>query len=335
MKDKIISFIWQHVLLLTFFLAYIQTTEAKGLSSYFSYGASMMNGDLYCGHQEDSVFAMHSVMKFPQALYVADYLHKKGLTLSDSVLVHKDSLDAETWSPMLSIFEGMRYFTFAELIEWSLKQSDNNACDLLFASCGQPDAVENYIHTLGFKDIHVRLTEKEMKKNPHRAIENSATPKEMARLLEWFYLHRNDNKNLSFIWDTMADCNTGQQRIAAVLPKDGKLIHKTGSGFPSSDGRQDRNDVGIVLLPDGSHLSIAIFLQKSKEEKEVAKIAEQCLQDWTTVSLPSITSSTMLQSCILMATTSPLAVPVREATLLWPRLSTSMANPVRLNSSIT
>ena len=134
---------------------------------------------------------MHSVMKFPQALYVADYLHKKGLTLSDSVLVHKDSLDAETWSPMLSTFEGARYFTFAELIEWSLKQSDNNACDLLFASCGQPDAVENYTHTLGFKDIHVQLTEKEMKKNPHRAIENSATPKEMTKLLEWFYLHRN------------------------------------------------------------------------------------------------------------------------------------------------
>ena len=80
-------------LLLTFFLAYIQTTEAKGQSSYFSYGASIMNGYLYCGHQEDSAFAMHSVMKFPQALYVADYLHKKGLTLSDSVLVHKDSLD--------------------------------------------------------------------------------------------------------------------------------------------------------------------------------------------------------------------------------------------------
>jgi hypothetical protein len=30
-------------------------------------------------------------------------------------------------------------------------------------------------------------------------------------------------------------------------------------------------------LPDGSHLSIAIFLQNSKEEKEVAEIAEQCL----------------------------------------------------------
>ncbi|MDD7029725.1 MAG: hypothetical protein PUI49_09290, partial [Prevotellaceae bacterium] len=36
-------------LLLTFFLAYIQTTEVKGQSSYFSYGASIMNGELYCG----------------------------------------------------------------------------------------------------------------------------------------------------------------------------------------------------------------------------------------------------------------------------------------------
>ena len=94
-------------LLLTFFLAYIQTTEAKGQSSYFSYGASIMNGYLYCGHQEDSAFAMHSVMKFPQALYVADYLHKKGLTLSDSVLVHKDSLDAETMRWLDGITDSM------------------------------------------------------------------------------------------------------------------------------------------------------------------------------------------------------------------------------------
>ena len=33
-------------LLLTFFLAYIQTIEAKGQSPCFSYGASIMNEDL-------------------------------------------------------------------------------------------------------------------------------------------------------------------------------------------------------------------------------------------------------------------------------------------------
>ncbi|MFW5582754.1 MAG: DUF1349 domain-containing protein, partial [Bacteroidales bacterium] len=116
-----------------FQMAFSQAAEAQSQSPCPLYGASVEHGDLYCGHQENCAFAMHSVMKFPQALYVADYLHKKGLTLNDSILVHKDSLDAATWSPMLSRFEGTRYFTFAELIEWSLKQSDNNACDLLFA----------------------------------------------------------------------------------------------------------------------------------------------------------------------------------------------------------
>ena len=95
------------------FLAFSQEAEAQSQSPCPLYGASVEHGDLYCGHQENCAFAMHSVMKFPQALYVADYLHKKGLTLNDSILVHKDSLDAATWSPMLSRFEGTRYFTFA------------------------------------------------------------------------------------------------------------------------------------------------------------------------------------------------------------------------------
>ena len=33
------------------------------------------------GIKENERFAMHSVMKFPQALYVADYLSRKGVAL--------------------------------------------------------------------------------------------------------------------------------------------------------------------------------------------------------------------------------------------------------------
>lgn len=150
------------VLLAMLWCLVTQVAELRAQTLPSQYGASIINGEVCYGHQADKPFAMHSVMKFPQALYIADYLNKKGQTLGDSVLVCKDCPDAETWSPMLAIFEGARYFTFAELIEWSLKQSDNNACDLLFASCGLPNAVEKYIHSLGFKDIHVRLTEKEV-----------------------------------------------------------------------------------------------------------------------------------------------------------------------------
>ena len=267
----------QHIIATVLYLLIFFTTTV-GVSAQETqqqYGASVTNGKEYYGQQDEIPFAMHSVMKFPQALYVAEYLNSKGLSLSDSVLVEKKRLDHDTWSPMLRTFEGKRYFTFAELLTLSLAQSDNNACDLLFASCGAPTMVENYLRVLGFKQIHVRLTEKEMKENPQKATENSATSKDMVRLMEWFMIHRGDNTFLTFIWNTMADCRTGAERIAAVRPEGSTLIHKTGSGRPLPDGRQDRNDVGIILLPDGSHISIAIFLPNSEGEKEVATIARQ------------------------------------------------------------
>lgn len=254
-----------------------QVVELKAQRLPSQYGSSIINGEVSYEHQADKYFAMHSVMKFPQALQVAEYLSENGIALTDSVLVCKDSLDADTWSPMLGTFEGRRYFTFAELLKWSLVESDNNACDLLFASCGAPAKVEEYLCSMGFKDIHVRLTEKEMKLNPQRAIENSSTPSDMVRLLDWFCRHRNDNIYLSFIWNTMAECHTGMERIAAVRPEGCLWVHKTGTGFSSPDGRQDRNDVGVILLPDGSHMSIAVFVPNANEEKDVASVAEQCI----------------------------------------------------------
>ena len=96
---------------------------------------------------------MHSVMKFPQALYVADYLCRKGLALDDTIVVNKADLMQDTWSPMLKRFEGKMAFSYAELLELSLGQSDNNASELLFKYCGKPKAVEKYMRKLGFRDL--------------------------------------------------------------------------------------------------------------------------------------------------------------------------------------
>lgn len=237
------------------------------------YGICVNYGNVCTGHRKDSAFAMHSVMKFPQAIYVAEYLRENGIALCDSVLVRKADLDADTWSPMLQMFDETKYFTYAELLRLSLTQSDNNACDLLFTLCGGPTKVETYLHKLGMKDIHIRWTEQEMHHMPTRATDNSSTPAGMVNMLEWFYAHRNDNDYLSYIWNTMAACQTGLQRIASVIPKSSMLIHKTGSGFTAADGCQDKNDVGIILAADGSHMSIAAFVPGAKEEKDVATVA--------------------------------------------------------------
>ena len=159
---KIVTLVY--ALVATFCLA----QEPMGDST--SYGACIMRDGTVSGINEDERFAMHSVMKFPQALYVADYLSRNGLTLDDTVVVDKADLMQDTWSPMLKRFEGRMAFSYAELLELSLVQSDNNASELLFMFCGKPKAVEKYMRKLGFHDIHVRMTEEQMHKNPAKAI---------------------------------------------------------------------------------------------------------------------------------------------------------------------
>ena len=242
-----------------------------------NYGACIMRDGSIVGINEDKPFAMHSVMKFPQALYVADYLSRKGLDLDDTIVVDKADLMQDTWSPMLKFFEGKNAFSFAKLLELSLGQSDNNACQLLFKFCGKPKAIEKYMRKLGFRDIHVRMTEEQMHKNPAKAIENSSTPAEMIRLFEWFYHHKDDNQYLTFIWKAMADCSTGLKRIPAAIPADVRIVHKTGTGFPLPEGVQDMNDAGVILMPDGSHAIIAVFTTHSPSEAVIANIARQLL----------------------------------------------------------
>ena len=243
-----------------------------------SYGACIMRDGSVSGINENEHFAMHSVMKFPQALYVADYLSRKGLDLYDTIVVNKADLMQDTWSPMMKQFEGKKAFSYAELLELSLGQSDNNACELLFKYCGKPKVVEDYMRELGFHNINIRMTEEQLKKNPTKAIENSSTPDEMARLFEWFYQHKDDNKYLTFIWKTMANCSTGLKRIPAAIPADARIVHKTGTGFPSPEGVQDMNDAGIILMPDGSHTIIAVFTTHSPSEEVIADIARQLLE---------------------------------------------------------
>ena len=248
------------------------------ISDSTSYGACIMQNGSIVGINEDKPFAMHSVMKFPQALYVADYLSRKGLNLDDTIVVDKADLMQDTWSPMLKRFECKTTFSFAELLELSLGQSDNNASELLFKFCGKPKAVEKYMRKLGFHDIHIRMTEEQIHKNPAKAIENCSTPAEMVHLFEWFHHHKDDNQYLTFIWKAMADCSTGLKRIPAAIPADARIVHKTGTGFPLPEGVQDMNDAGIILMPDGSHVIIAIFTKQSSSEAVIVNIAKQLLE---------------------------------------------------------
>lgn len=238
-------------------------------------GACIIKGDIVTsfGDSFEKRYEMNSVMKFPQAIFVAHFLDSCNISLDQRVTVKKQDLEQDTWSPMLRMIDVEREFSYGELLALSLQQSDNNACDLLFKLCGGPKDVQNYLRNLGFKDIRLKWTEKQMHSKPRRSHDNWCTPRDMAELLNWFYCKRQSSPVLMYIWDLMLNCETGNNRIKAALPPGAQLAHKTGTGFSKDKTLRGINDVGIVVMPDGDYYPIAIFIKHTEREDEVADIA--------------------------------------------------------------
>ena len=263
--------------ILIIFFAIVSTISVDAQNEVI--GGCVKKGGMANGINATKRFPMYSVMKFPQALYIADFLIRNNIELNTEVIVWKDDLMQDTWSPMLNTFENKKSFTYSELLALSLQQSDNNACDILFERCGSPKNVEKYIRNLGFKDIRIQKTEKQMHANPAHSRKNWCTPQSMVELLGWFAAHHNDNELLRYIWKLMADSQTGGDRLPAAVPNSAKVVHKTGTGFPLPSGLPSGIcDVGIIILDNGQQLPIAVFITNPSSQSRISDVAKQLLE---------------------------------------------------------
>ena len=218
----------------------------------------------------DIHYPMMSVFKFHQALALADYMHHQKQPLETRLLIKKSDLKPDTYSPLRETYpQGGIEMSIADLLKYTLQQSDNNACDILFNYQGGPDAVNKYLHSLGIRECAVIHTENDMHKNLEFCYQNWTTPLAAAKLLEIF---RNENlfdkEYKNFIYQTMVECKTGQDRlIAPLLDKKVTMGHKTGTGDRNAKGQQiGCNDIGFILLPDGHVYSIAVFVKDSEAD---------------------------------------------------------------------
>ena len=94
----------------------------------------------------DDRYPLMSVFKFHQALAVADYLDRNGLTPDTEIFIPEEELVPDTYSPLRKEFpEGEISLSVSRLLEYSLQLSDNNACDILFEHTGGPAATDRYV----------------------------------------------------------------------------------------------------------------------------------------------------------------------------------------------
>lgn len=216
-------------------------------------------------------FPMQSVFKFHIALAVLNQVDKGKLKLDEEIFISKKELLPNTWSPIREAYpEANVKLTLAEIIRYTVAQSDNNGCDILLRKIGGPKRVEKYIRKLGVKNISIKHNEEEMHKNWNAQFSNWTTPKAATDLLIKFYEGKVLSKNsFDFLWKVMIETSTGKNRIKGQLPEGTIVAHKTGSSGKNEKGiTAASNDIGIVTLPNGNHFAIAVFISNSRKTEE-------------------------------------------------------------------
>ena len=195
--------------------------------------AVIINGKDTVTVNNDIHYPLMSVFKFHQALALADYMGKKKQSLDTRLPIKKSDLKPDTYSPLRDKYpQGGIEMSIADLLRYTLQQSDNNACDILFNYQGGPEAVNRYIHSLGVRECAIVGTETAMHEDLNLCYQNWTTPLAAAELLEIFCkkpLFAKVYKD--FIYQTMVECQTGQDRLVApLLDKKVTVGHKTGTG---------------------------------------------------------------------------------------------------------
>lgn len=213
-------------------------------------------------------YPMLSVFKFHQALAVLDSLARGGLPLATRIPVRRSDLLPDTWSPLREVCPAGGEFTVAELLTYSVAQSDNNVCDVLFRFLGGSAAVDRYVAGLGIGETVIVANEETMHRHTDNQYLNWTTPLAAVRLLERFrHGELLPDEYGDFLEQTMFATATGSDKLRGLLPAGVVVAHKTGSSDRTASGvKIADNDIGFVRLPDGREYSIAVFVMDSRED---------------------------------------------------------------------
>ena len=215
---------------------------------------------------------MQSVYKFHLAIAVLSQVDQGIFKLDQRIHITKSDLLPDTHSPLKEKYpNGNISISLSELLVYTVGQSDNNGCDILFRLLRGPAKVNSFIHVLGIQNVAIVATEEEMHKNEKVQFTNWTTPDAAIQLLSLFYKEKIlSERSHEFLWKVMTESASGPKKIKGQLPEDTLVAHKTGySGANEKGVTAASNDIGIVTMPNGKHFAIAAFISNTKKNEKV------------------------------------------------------------------
>lgn len=243
-------------------------------------GAAAMiveTGDLVMSHGNER-FPMQSVYRVPIAMAVLQRIDAGTVKLSQVIHVRKKDMIPSIHSPIRDMSPNGTSLTVRELLRAAIVESDGTASDILLILAPLRD-VDQMVHKLGADSMKIVATERAMVTDPAVQYKNWSTPLAAVKLLRALQQGRGISApSRVLLTEWLTETTIGENRIKALLPPGTAAAHKTGTDATRRGLTRATNDIGVVTLPNGQHLAIAVFVRDSKateaqREGVIAKIA--------------------------------------------------------------
>jgi len=170
--------------------------------------------------------------------------------------------------------------TVSELIRFAIAESDGTASDVLMKLAGGSQAVQKYLTDLPVNDLIVLNTEKEIGQDWQVQYRNFSTPDAAVALLRALHEKRGlSESSQALLLKYLVESTPGAKRLKGLLPAGTIIAHKTGTSGAQKGVTAATNDIGIITLPNGKHLAIAVFVSDSPADEAtregvIAKVAK-------------------------------------------------------------
>lgn len=238
---------------------------------------------LDCNLHSDAKLPMQSVYKLPIAVTVLHIVEQGRLRVDQEVeFQQSDLISPDQHSPLRDRHpRGGVKVPLRELLRLAVCESDGVASDILLRTIGGPPVVDSYIRNLGISGISIRDSEKTIGADVQVQYRNYAEPRAIITLLRLIdFRSPLSPKHTELLLQWMTQTHTGEHRLKAQLPANTVVAHKTGTSGQDNGITHATNDTGLITLPDGRKLAIAVFIADSSEtevvrEHVIAQIARE------------------------------------------------------------
>jgi len=258
---------------------------AAGAKGTVSVACSLPGTRLNCDLNPRAHPPMQSVFKLPLAIAVLHKVERGRLSLGQPVRFMPEDRIPHAYSPLQDKYpEAGVEVSLRELLRLAVVESDNVAADILLRvadGAGTSDGamtVNDYIASLGVTGLQLRDGEDVLHRDATAQYRNWFEPAGavalLRRLADRSPLTREDTE-LLLGWMRGSRLNT---RIGGDLPAGTMVAHKSGTSDVDLGLAHATNDIGLITLPDGRRLAIAVFLTDStagdaERDKTIARIA--------------------------------------------------------------